>query len=150
MRFRLVVEQKKRYLDLLLLADEQESMIDRYLEGGDLWVLEPAALPVAVCVVTDEGQGVFEVQNLAVSPDYQRRGFGSAMLRHVEDHYQGRAVKLLVGTGDLPLTLAFYQQNGFVFDHRVPRGIADAYDHPVFDNGVQLIDKVYLSKTIAA
>ena len=25
---------KKQYLDLLLLADEQESMIDRYLERG--------------------------------------------------------------------------------------------------------------------
>ena len=30
---------KKQYLDLLLLADEQESMIDRYLERGDMFVL---------------------------------------------------------------------------------------------------------------
>ena len=27
-----VKEDKKRYLDLLLLADEQEEMIDRYLD----------------------------------------------------------------------------------------------------------------------
>ena len=27
-----ITENKKQYLDLLLLADEQESMIDRYLE----------------------------------------------------------------------------------------------------------------------
>lgn len=29
------IENKKQYLDLLLLADEQESMIDRYLEHGE-------------------------------------------------------------------------------------------------------------------
>lgn len=34
-----VTAGKKRYLSLLLLADEQESMIDRYLERGDLYVM---------------------------------------------------------------------------------------------------------------
>ena len=29
-----VKENKKQYLDLLLLADEQEDMIDRYLDKG--------------------------------------------------------------------------------------------------------------------
>lgn len=31
---------KKQYLELLLFADEQESMIDRYLGRGDMFVLE--------------------------------------------------------------------------------------------------------------
>ena len=31
MQIRIVTEQKKRYLELLLLGDEQENMIDRYL-----------------------------------------------------------------------------------------------------------------------
>ena len=30
----LITENKKEYLNLLLLADEQESMIDRYLDRG--------------------------------------------------------------------------------------------------------------------
>lgn len=29
-----ITENKKQYLDLLLLADEQETMIDRYLYKG--------------------------------------------------------------------------------------------------------------------
>ena len=40
MHIRLVKSDKKRFLDLLLLADEQESMIDRYIERGDLFVME--------------------------------------------------------------------------------------------------------------
>lgn len=31
--------RKKQYLELLLLGDEQESMIDRYLEWGEMFVM---------------------------------------------------------------------------------------------------------------
>ena len=35
-----ITSGKKKYLELLLLGDEQESMIDRYLERGDMFVLD--------------------------------------------------------------------------------------------------------------
>ena len=35
-----ITENKKEYLDLLLLADEQEDMIDRYLDHGTMYVLD--------------------------------------------------------------------------------------------------------------
>ena len=35
-----VKDNKKRYLPLLLLGDEQEDMIDRYLERGTMYALE--------------------------------------------------------------------------------------------------------------
>ena len=38
-----VKENKKQYLDLLLLADEQEDMIDRYLDNGKMYVLDDNA-----------------------------------------------------------------------------------------------------------
>mgnify|MGYP001206485796 CR=1 FL=1 len=52
MKISLLATDKKRYLNLLLLADEQESMIDRYLERGEMFVLEDNGVK-AVCVVTD-------------------------------------------------------------------------------------------------
>ena len=52
MHIRLVKSDKKRFLDLLLLADEQESMIDRYIERGDLFVMEEKGEAKAVAVVT--------------------------------------------------------------------------------------------------
>ena len=42
-----VKENKKKYLDLLLLADEQEDMVDRYLERGDMFVLSDGSVPVS-------------------------------------------------------------------------------------------------------
>ena len=39
-----VTGNKKEYLPLLLLADEQEDMIDRYLEKGAMYVLEDGGI----------------------------------------------------------------------------------------------------------
>ena len=39
MRIIEVKENKKQYLDLLLLADEQENMLDRYLYRGTMYAL---------------------------------------------------------------------------------------------------------------
>ena len=69
-----ITENKKKYLELLLLGDEKEEMIDRYLERGDMYVLK-TPLGMALCVVTDEGDGVLELKNIAVEPVY------SAVLR---------------------------------------------------------------------
>ena len=64
-------ENKKRYLHLLLLADEQENMVDRYLERGTMYVLDDNGVK-AECIVTDEGNGVLEIKNIATLPDYQK------------------------------------------------------------------------------
>ena len=142
-----VRENKKRYLPLLLLGDEQEDMIDRYLERGTMYALEEVGAVRAVCVVTDEG-GTLELKNLAVAPDCQRRGYGRRMVEFLCEHYQGRYARLLVGTGDSPLTLPFYEACGFRRSHTVPSFFTDNYDHPIFEGGVQLIDMIYLSKTL--
>ena len=56
-----VSDHKKRYLDLLLLADEQEDMMDRYLERGEMFVLRDEGMARTVCVVTAEGEGIYEI-----------------------------------------------------------------------------------------
>lgn len=67
MEIKQILNNKKQYLELLLLADEQEDMIDRYLEAGDMFVLlDPE--PVGECVVCDLGDGVFEIKILPQIP----------------------------------------------------------------------------------
>ena len=65
MEIRKVETDKKQYLSLLLLADEQEDMVDRYLERGTMYVLMDDGVK-AECVVTDEGDGILELKNLAL------------------------------------------------------------------------------------
>ena len=54
-----VTGAKKEFLDLLLLADEQENMIDQYLERGEMFVWDEQGIK-AECVVTQEAAGVYE------------------------------------------------------------------------------------------
>ena len=65
MKIREVNENKKQFISLLLLADEQESMVERYLEKGTMYVLEDND-EKAECVVTDEGNGILEIKNIVV------------------------------------------------------------------------------------
>ncbi len=147
MQVKAVWENKKQYLDLLLLADEQESMIDRYLERGTMFALFDDGLRT-VCVVTDEGGGVLEVKNLATVPQFQGQGWGRQMLAWLADFYHGRYQIMQVGTGDSPLTLPFYLRCGFRQSHIVKDFFLENYDHPIYEAGKQLRDMIYLQKEI--
>jgi GNAT superfamily N-acetyltransferase len=138
-----VKENKKQYIDLLLLADEQEDMIDRYLEAGTMYILEDGGVK-SECVVTDEGDGVLEIKNLATAPDAQGKGYARKLIEFVAKTYAGKFSVLQVGTGDSPLTVPFYEKCGFVRSHSIPNFFTDNYDHPIFECGVQLVDMVYL------
>ena len=72
MKIREVDENKKQFISLLLLADEQENMVDRYLEKGTMYVLEDGDVK-AECVVTDE-YSVLQV-GTGDSPFYEKCGF---------------------------------------------------------------------------
>lgn len=135
---------KKEYMDLLLLADEQEDMIDRYLERGEMFVLKNDGVK-GECVVTKDADGVYEIKNIAVLPDCQRNGYGKSMIDFVFSYYTD-CQTMFVGTGDVPSALSFYQKCGFVESHRIEKFFTDNYDHPIFEDEKQLIDMVYLKK----
>lgn len=144
MNIRKITTGKKDYLDLLLLADEQESMIDRYLEDGEMFVLDDDGVK-AECVVSREGNGVYELKNIAVLPGSQRKGYGKHLVEFLLAHYPDWRV-LYVGTGDARSTLSFYHNCGFSESHRVKNFFTDNYGHAMFEDGVQLVDMVYLKK----
>ena len=145
MEFRTISDNKRTFLPLLLLGDEQEDMIDRYLDRGTLYALYDGGALRCVCVVTEEGGGDFEIKNLAVAPESQRRGYGRAMVEFVVQTCRGRGTRLLVGTGDSPLTAPFYEACGFRECGRVKNFFLDHYDHPIFEAGRQLVEMVYFS-----
>ena len=142
-----IKEDKKKYLDLLLLADEQEDMIDRYLERGTMYVLEDEGVKCE-CVVTDEGSGILEIKNIATIPDAQRKGYAKRMIEFLIGEYSGQYSVLQVGTGDSPLTIPFYEKCGFSRSHILPNFFTDNYDHPIYECGVQLTDMIYLQRKL--
>lgn len=142
-----VTSNKKQYLPLLLLADEEEAMIDRYLERGTMYVLEDGGVK-AECLVTDEGGGILEIKNIAVQPLFQRRGYAKTLLEFIERTYKSSFKTLQVGTGDSPATIPFYQKLGFVRSHIIKNFFIDNYSRPIYDGGVLLKDMVYMRKRL--
>ena len=119
------VMEKKLYLPLLLLADEQENMIEKYLGGG-----------------------VLEIKNIAVEPAYQNRGYGKALINFLVERYSGAYKILQVGTGDSPLTIPFYEKCGFKRHHVVKNFFVDNYDRAIFEGGVRLVDMIFLRRKL--
>ena len=142
-----IKENKKQFLPLLLLADEQESMIDRYIDRGMMYVLVDNGVKCE-CVVTDEGKGILEIKNIATAPEYQGKGYGKALIDFVAAKYKGKYSILQVGTGDSPLTVPFYESCGFTYSHRIPDFFTDNYDHPIYEAGKQLKDMIYLKRSM--
>ena len=147
MEIKEVTSNKKQYLSLLLLADEQEDMIDRYIDRGTMYVLDDNGIKCE-CVVTDEGSGILEIKNIATVPEHQKNGYGKSLIDFLSDKYKDRYSVLQVGTGDSPLTIPFYEKCGFIRSHRIKNFFTDHYDHPIYEYGIQLVDMVYLQKKI--
>jgi GNAT superfamily N-acetyltransferase len=147
MKIEKIIENKKQFLDLLLLADEQENMIDKYLTNGDLFALYDDDLK-SVCVVLPIDSEICELKNIATYEKYQGKGYGKALINFIFDFYKNDFKTMLVGTGETPTILAFYESLGFIQSYRVKDFFTDNYDHPMFEEEIQLIDMIYLKRTL--
>ena len=135
---------RAQHLDLLLIADESADMIERYLHRGDLLALIEDDEARALCVVTQEEPDVFEIKNIVTVPEHRRKGYGRRLIALVAERYRDRGGWLLVGTGDVPGILRFYERCGFERSHVVENFFVDNYDHPMYEEGHKLMDMVYL------
>lgn len=147
MKIEKITENKKQFLDLLLLADEQENMIDKYLPGGDLFALYDDDLK-SVCVVVPVNSETCELKNIATYEEYQGKGYGRALIDFISDFYKNDYKTMLVGTGETPAILSFYESCGFEISHRVKNFFTDHYDYPMFEGNIQLVDMIYLKKNL--
>ena len=142
-----IIDNKKVYIELLLLADEQEDMIARYLDKGKMYVLDDNGIKCQ-CVVTNEGNGVLEIKNIATVPEYQGKGYAKAMIDFIIAKYREDYSVLQVGTGDSPSTIPFYEKCGFVRSNIIPNFFTENYNHPIYEDGIQLVDMVYLKRVL--
>lgn len=140
--------------NLLLLADDQEEMIERYLEleRGALFLLSELGARRAAAVVTQESGTVCELKNpcgrAGVSAEGIRPGAGS-------DGWQattGSRFETMPGRNGrsalLPsLSIKCY---GFSPSHRISGFFTIHYDHPIVEDGVLLADMAVLSMPLTA
>ena len=143
-----IKENKKKFLDLLLLADEEESMIDKYLEKGELFALYGDDLK-SVCVLSSL-EDSYEIKNIATYPKYQKQGYGKELIEFIIDYCksENKFKEIYVGTGDCEKILSFYENCGFEKSHKIENFFIDNYSEPMFEESKRLIDMIYLKKDL--
>ncbi len=141
------INNKRDYLRLLLLADEQESMMEKYLDKGTMYVLDDDGVKAEI-VVCDEGNGILEIKNLAVEPQFMRQGYAKKLVDFICEHYKEKHHTIRAGTGNSPLTVPFYEKCGFKRSHIVKNFFTDNYDQPIYECGIQLVDMIYFTKEL--
>jgi len=102
----------------------------------------------AICVITQEQAGAYELKNIVTVPKYQGQGYGQGLISFIVDYYSKSGSELYVGTGNDPKILRFYERCGFEKSHVVKNFFIDNYDHPMYEDGKQLIDMIYLKRSL--
>jgi ribosomal protein S18 acetylase RimI-like enzyme len=122
-------------------------MIDKYLDRGEMFALFDNELK-SICVVTAECSDTCELKNIATHEKWHGMGYGSTLIRHITAFYKDKYKTMIVGTGDVPKSIRFYERNGFYIYDRIRNFFTDNYDHPMIEDGIQLVDMVYLKKEL--
>ncbi|KZX15931.1 GNAT family N-acetyltransferase [Methanobrevibacter curvatus] len=143
MEIKEIIHNKEKYMDILLLGDEQESMIYKYLFRGHLYALYDDDLKT-VCLATNESGTICEIKNLATYEKYQGNGYGHYMVKYIVEKYKNICKTLLVGTGEDEKTINFYKKCGFEYSHKIKDFFVNNYDHKIIENGNELKDMIYL------
>ena len=148
MEIQQIIDNKKEYLDLLLQADPQEDMIDRYLDTGDMFALYENGIVQTVAVVVLLKNRKCELKNIATREDAQGHGYAKYLIHYLCEHYSSQCDFMYVGTGNCRKSIGFYEKCGFVNSHILAGFFVDNYREPIYEDGIQLTDMVYLKKKL--
>lgn len=141
-----LTDNKKKYIDLLLLADPEEKAIDKYINDCEVFYLIENEKVLGQCAVIEIDKHKCEIKNLAVCEAMHRKGYGKNLIALICEHYKEKYTSILVGTADNGIE--FYEKCGFKISHKIKNFFIDNYDIPIYDDGVQCIDMIYLEKKI--
>ena len=149
MRIEEIIHNKTDFMDILLIGDEDEAMIYKYLNQSNLFVLYHINILTSICAVVSLDNNTIEIKNLATYPQYQNNGYASRLLDFICNKYKENFKTLTLGsTGENETTLNFYKKRGFVKTHTIKNFFIDNYSHPIFENGKQLVDMICLKKNL--
>lgn len=143
------LEQDYPY-DLLLLADESRSAIDQYIHKCEVFSIDLAEETIGILAIETINQENIEIKNIAIKPDYQKRGIGQKVIQWTKEYYKQKGIQAIsVGTGDASVfQLLFYLKCGFRFESIRKSFFLENYEDAIYENGVQLKDMIVLKMNL--
>lgn len=131
---------------LLLLADPSEEAILEYLTISKLLVAKIDGEIAGMIVLKALNNEISEIMNLAVDENYQRRGIGRKLIIAALEYARNagmQSVKIATGNSSIH-QLKLYQSCGFVIDQILENYFVEHYPEPIYEDGIQCIDRIEL------
>jgi GNAT superfamily N-acetyltransferase len=134
-------------------AEDSPTQLDQYLHAGRVLVARSGQSIVGHLQLVPSGRaGEIELKSMAVVPPRRRTGVGAALVTAALDACRADGIgRIVVSTGAASVgNLSFYQRRGFRFasverDAFTPD---TGYPDPILIEGIQLLDRVWLSQDL--
>ena len=140
-------ENKEQYMNLLLEADPEKEVVEKYLQDGELFVLTYNDDIACGAVVIKVDDNTCELKNIATAEEYRGQGYGKKMIKYLFDNYKQKYDKMIVGTTENNIT--FYVTAGFdKYYKTIKNFFIDNYKEEVWDGDIHCINMYYYSKDL--
>jgi ribosomal protein S18 acetylase RimI-like enzyme len=142
-------EQRLQFLDLMLMADESEEIVTKYIHDGEMFAIYHEESIIGVALFTFESDKIVELKNMALSIDSRGKGLGKAVIKRAFEIYKDKNfTKMIVGTANSSIAnIAFYQKAGFRMD-QIKRDFFRNYPEPFYEDGIRAIDMIMFYKDL--
>jgi ribosomal protein S18 acetylase RimI-like enzyme len=145
MEIKKVKDNKKQYMNLLLEADPDENIVNKYINKSDMYIIVENEKAVCEIVITEVNQDECELKNIATLKEHRGKGYAQKLIEYVFNEYKEKYKRMIVGTTEN--MIPFYVLNGFTkYHHTVKNFFVDNYDKEIWDGDLHCIDMYYYSK----
>ncbi|MEP0369008.1 MAG: GNAT family N-acetyltransferase [Cyclobacteriaceae bacterium] len=137
-------------IDLLLLADPSEEMISKYLNSGETFVAKLDDKIVGGFILLPISEGEIEIKNIAVYPEYQKKGLGKELMKYAIRTAKMEAYDfLIIKTADSSrYQISFYEKLKFKLDSTIKGHYIQYYKEPIIENGLEAVDQLVFRRSV--
>lgn len=147
MEIKKIENNKEQYMELLLEADPDKDVINKYINNADMYIGIEDEKVVCEIMITKVNKEECELKNIATVEEYRNRGYAKQLIDYVFEKYKDKYKKMIVGTTEN--MIPFYVLNGFTkYHHTVKNFFIDNYKEKIYDGNMQCIDMYYYSKKL--
>ncbi len=137
--------------ELLLDADPSRELVSRYLAEGVCRTAEIDGRTVGVCVtISGAHPECREIINIAVAPDYRRRGIARRLIADAEALAVSEGISSMeIGTGNSGFDqLKLYQLCGYRISGVITDYFTGRHEQEIIEHGIVCRDMVRLKKNL--
>lgn len=143
------INAREKFIDYLLMADENEEIVEKYIQTGKMYSINDLNEIVGVILFTFPTEEVVEIKNLALIESSRVKGYGNEVIQRAVCLFQEKGYrKIIVGTANSSIgNLTFYQKAGFRIVS-IRKNFFLNYPEPIIENGMRALDMILFEKIL--